>query len=192
MADQALKSNSRNSSESQGPVVSSWSCFNCRRRKSRCNRQSPCGFCSKAGVECLYPFSGRKPTRQHNSATASVPSSRAPRPRKRSEVQVQELLSRLRQLESVVDDMKAQARDEDSTPRHTNSGNVPTRSSKLDSTTHIDAAPHDIHAMDAHHDNTQKLSRSFGSLHVCEEGTLYTSNGFWTALHGEVSSASVA
>ncbi|KAL7952942.1 fungal-specific transcription factor domain-containing protein [Trichoderma compactum] len=188
MADQTLKSNSRNPSESQGPVVSSWSCFNCRRRKSRCNRQSPCGFCSKAGVECLYPFSGRMPTRQHNSATASVPSSRAPRPRKRSEVQVQELLSRLRQLESVVDSMKAQARDEDSTPRHTNSGNVPTRNSVSDSTTQIDPAPHDIHATDAYHDNTQKLSRSFGSLHVCEEGTLYTSNGFWTALHGELRS----
>ncbi|KAL6831516.1 fungal-specific transcription factor domain-containing protein [Trichoderma sp. SZMC 28015] len=188
MADQGLKSNSRNPSESQGSVVSSWSCFNCRRRKSRCNRQSPCGFCSKAGVECLYPFSGRMPTRQHNSATASVPSSRAPRPRKRSEVQVQELLSRLRQLESVVDGMKAQARDEDSTPRHTNSGNVPARNSKLDSTTQIDPASHDIHAMDAYHDNTQKLSRSFGSLHVCEEGTLYTSNGFWTALHGELRS----
>ncbi|PNP48042.1 hypothetical protein THARTR1_10384 [Trichoderma harzianum] len=128
------------------------------------------------------------PTRQHNSATASTPSSRAPRPRKRSQVQVQELLSRLRELESVVDGMKAQARDEDSTPRHTNSDDVPTRSSKPDSTTRIDPAPHDIHAMDAYHDNTQKLSRSFGSLHVCEEGTLYTSNGFWTALHGELRS----
>ncbi|KAL7915530.1 fungal-specific transcription factor domain-containing protein [Trichoderma velutinum] len=188
MADQTSKSNSQKPSESQGPVVSSWSCFNCRRRKSRCNRQSPCGFCSKAGVECLYPFSGRMPTRQHNSATASVPSSRAPRPRKRSEVQLQELLSRLRQLENVVDGMKAQARDEDSTPRHTNSSNVDTRSSKLDSTTEEGLAPHDIHAMEAYHDNTHKVSRSFGSLHVCEEGTLYTSNGFWAALHGELRS----
>ncbi|KAK4082699.1 transcriptional regulator family: Fungal Specific TF [Trichoderma aggressivum f. europaeum] len=42
--------------------------------------------------------------------------------------------------------------------------------------------------MDVYHEDTQKLNGSFGSLHVCEEGTLYTSNGFWTALHGELRS----
>ncbi|UKZ72453.1 hypothetical protein TrVFT333_000082 [Trichoderma virens FT-333] len=125
------------------------------------------------------------PTRQHNSTTASVPSNRTPLPRKRSEVQVQELLSRLRQLESVVDGMKAQAQDKDCTLRHTNSGNAGPNNNGLGSAVEEEDADNTL-AINSHHDLSNKLSRSFGSLHVCESGTLYTSNGFWAALHGEL------
>lgn len=179
------KGGSQNSGESQGPVVSSWSCFNCRRRKSRCNRQSPCGFCSKAGVECLYPFTGRMPTRQHNSTTASVPSTRAP-PRKQSQAQVQELLSRLRQLENVVDSLKAQAQDKDFIPGHTDSGNTSPSKNGEGSTAEEEASSLDAHTINSRHNLSYGLSKSFGRLHVCESGIMYTGNGFWAALHGEV------
>lgn len=186
MATQMPNSGSRNSSGSQGPVVSTWSCFNCRRRKSRCNRQSPCEFCSKAGVECLYPFTGRMPTRQHNSTTAAVPSSRAPPPRKESDVQARELLSRLRQLENVVNSLKGQAQDKDFIPRHTNSGNMSPNKSSESSTAEGEGSPISTHPIDSRHNLSYNLSKSFGRLHVCESGTMYTGNGFWAALHGEV------
>ncbi|KAK4135465.1 hypothetical protein BT67DRAFT_277667 [Trichocladium antarcticum] len=38
-------------------------CVNCRSRKLKCDRQIPvCARCAKAGGECLYPESRRKPT----------------------------------------------------------------------------------------------------------------------------------
>lgn len=185
IATKMQKGGSQNSGESQGPVVSSWSCFNCRRRKSRCNRQNPCGFCSKAGVECLYPFTGRMPTRQHNSATAAVPSSRTP-PRKQSQAQVQELLSRLRQLENVVDSLKAQAQDKDFIPGHTDSGNTSPSRNDESSTAGEEESSIDAHTISSRHNLSYGLSKSFGKLHVCESGSMYTGNGFWAALHGEV------
>ncbi|KAL7940495.1 fungal-specific transcription factor domain-containing protein [Trichoderma barbatum] len=188
MEAQIPKSGSQSSSVGQDPVVSSWSCFNCRRRKSRCNRQNPCAFCYKAGVECLYPSTGRMPTRQHNPTTSSITSHQTPQSRKRSEMQVQELLSRLKQLESVVDGMKAEAHDKDLPSRHTNLGNVSPGNSEPSSRVEREAASSGAHAMDSYHDLSHDLSRSFGSLHVCEGGTLYTSNGFWAALQGELRS----
>lgn len=180
MATEAPRNSAQGSGDGQGSVVSSWSCFNCRRRKARCNRQSPCTFCSKAGVECSYPFTGRMPTRQHNPATASVTSVQARPPRKRSELQVQELLERLRQLESVVDEMKGQ--DKKDTPHYNRSGHAkdPNSGAEADSTTG------GSETTESCSDLSHQLSKTFGSLHVCEGGTLYTSNGFWAALHGEV------
>lgn len=179
MATQIPKSDSKNSSRSQGPTVSSWSCFNCRKRKSRCNRQSPCGFCFKAGVECLYPFTGRMPIRQHNSKTVSAPSSRAPPPQKQSKAQVQELLSRLRQLENVMGSLNL---------RRTDAGDMSPSKNGEGSTAEEEGAPLDTHTnnMKSPHDLSHTLSKSFGSLHACESGTIYTGNSFWTALHGEV------
>ncbi|KAL7808725.1 fungal-specific transcription factor domain-containing protein [Trichoderma aethiopicum] len=181
MATEAPMNSAQGSGDGQGSVVSSWSCFNCRRRKARCNRQSPCTFCSKAGVECSYPFTGRMPTRQHNPTTASVTSVQARPPRKRSELQVQELLERLRQLESVVDEMKGQ--DKKDTPHYNRWGHAkddPNSGAEADSTTG------DSGTTESCSDLSHQLSKTFGSLHVCEGGTLYTSNGFWAALHGEL------
>lgn len=31
------------------------SCLECRRRKIRCDRDLPCSYCTKVGVECSYP-----------------------------------------------------------------------------------------------------------------------------------------
>ncbi|KAL4881245.1 fungal-specific transcription factor domain-containing protein [Aspergillus karnatakaensis] len=62
------------------------SCITCRRRKVRCNKRSPCSNCTKAGIECIFP-----------------PPGRAPRKVKRPQAENTELLSRLRQLESIVE-----------------------------------------------------------------------------------------
>ncbi|KAL2826804.1 fungal-specific transcription factor domain-containing protein [Aspergillus cavernicola] len=62
------------------------SCITCRRRKVRCDKRSPCSNCVKAAIECIFP-----------------PPGRAPRKTKRPPAENVELLSRLRQLESIVE-----------------------------------------------------------------------------------------
>ncbi|KAL2871069.1 putative C6 transcription factor [Aspergillus lucknowensis] len=62
------------------------SCITCRRRKVRCDKRNPCSNCVKAGIECMFP-----------------PPGRAPRKTKRPPAENAELLSRLRQLESIVE-----------------------------------------------------------------------------------------
>lgn len=59
------------------------SCVTCRRRKVRCDKNSPCSNCVKQGIECVFPGPGRAPRK----------------PRKAPD---SELLSRLRRLEGVV------------------------------------------------------------------------------------------
>ncbi|RFU80574.1 fungal specific transcription factor domain-containing [Trichoderma arundinaceum] len=150
--------------------------------------QSPCAFCSKAGLECLYPFTGRMPTRQHNPATASVASVRATPVRKQSEFQVLELLGRLRHLESVVDGMKAAGKGANPETPHTKLGNSRPSDGRASLGTEGEATSSDTGTTGPSHDQSYTLSKSFGSLHICESGTLYTSNGFWATLHGELRS----
>ncbi|KAM0511833.1 hypothetical protein ACHAPE_009509 [Trichoderma viride] len=99
------------------------------------------------------------PTRQHNSTTASVPSSRAP-PQKQSQAQVQELLSRLRQLENVVDSLKAQAQDKDLIPSHTDSGNTSTSKNGESSTAEEEGPSIDAPTINSRHNISYGLIKS--------------------------------
>ncbi len=104
-----------------------------------------------------------------------------------------ELLSRLKQLERVVDDMRTKGEavdfaghqssesESDSDPGN---GGVSLRAEG-------DAASNDSSPARPCHNHSYRLHRSFGSLHLCESGALYTGNAFWTALHGEVTSLSM-
>ncbi|KUJ15965.1 uncharacterized protein LY89DRAFT_697951 [Mollisia scopiformis] len=42
--------------------MQSQACDVCHRRKSRCDKRHPCGYCQKAGVECKYTDRSREPT----------------------------------------------------------------------------------------------------------------------------------
>lgn len=79
-------------------VASPWSCFNCRRRKARCTRHDPCAQCSKSGLQCVFPSSGRMPTRQHDPAAASTIPTR----------KNLGLLNRVKQLEATVERLSSQ------------------------------------------------------------------------------------
>lgn len=45
----------------EGPKLLQRSCFDCSRRKVRCNKQFPCDNCVRLGLECKFPPPGRKP-----------------------------------------------------------------------------------------------------------------------------------
>ncbi|KAK5055180.1 hypothetical protein LTR84_012929 [Exophiala bonariae] len=72
------------------PHLNPRSCTTCRRRKVRCNKHDPCANCVKAGVECIFPGPGRAPRKSRKPPDA-------------------ELLSRLRRLEGVVNNLGAGA-----------------------------------------------------------------------------------
>lgn len=42
-------------------TLSERSCYDCNRRKVRCDKTSPCANCVRLGVECQFPPPGRKP-----------------------------------------------------------------------------------------------------------------------------------
>lgn len=64
------------------------SCGTCRRRKVRCNKESPCSNCVKSGAECVFPSPGRAPRRSKGSSNT-------------------QLHSRLKRLENVIESIRA-------------------------------------------------------------------------------------
>jgi hypothetical protein len=82
--------------------------------------------------------------------------------------------------------MKTKAQDGDFGSRHTNLGNSSPSNGELSSAVESEEASGDAVTTGISHDRSSKLDKSFGSLHICESGTLYTGNGFWATLHGEV------
>lgn len=74
--------------ENVDAIIHKRSCTRCNQRKAKCNRKSPCTACIKAGEKCSFPGDKRAP-RQLN---------RPP---------VGELLVRLKELESEVDELRS-------------------------------------------------------------------------------------
>lgn len=79
-----------------------WNCLTCRRRKIRCDRRFPCSHCTKSGLECTFPVSGRTPTRRdQHPAAAGSPSNLGGQKRQA------DLLTRIKHLEGIVDSLSA-------------------------------------------------------------------------------------
>lgn len=69
------------------------SCTTCRRRKVKCDKKQPCGNCTKAHIDCIFPAPGRAPRK----------------PRKPQDA---ELMDRLRKLEGVVQSLGMQVEED--------------------------------------------------------------------------------
>ncbi|KAL2863150.1 putative C6 transcription factor [Aspergillus lucknowensis] len=76
---------------SEGRRTHRRSCFLCRSRKVKCDRQQPCGACVRAASNCVYPSgTGRAPKRPRQSVNNSA------------------VLSRLGRLESIIRQLEGQ------------------------------------------------------------------------------------
>ncbi|KAL2848077.1 fungal-specific transcription factor domain-containing protein [Aspergillus pseudoustus] len=141
------------------------SCVTCRRRKVRCNKRSPCSNCVRAGIECIFPSPGR-----------------APRKTKRPPPENAELLSRLRQLESIVeaaithpnplatpsppqDGGDCSGGEPPSPPRNEGATGCPKSTGRDQPTT---------------------LEHEFGRLVIEDNRSRYVSNRFWASLGDEI------
>lgn len=88
------------------------SCTNCRKRKVKCNKTSPCSACDRSSLVCIFPNRARLPRgRTSGSKTANV-----------------ELLRRVNKLEELLE--KANGNPKDGSPK---ASAPPPRSEPLDS-----------------------------------------------------------
>jgi hypothetical protein len=147
------------------------SCITCRRRKVRCNKRSPCSHCIRAGIECIFP-----------------PPGRAPRKTKRPPPENAELLSRLRQLESIVESAitNPNAQATPSPPQQSSnrsSGEPPSKFGNEGQT---------VCPKSMGRDQPTSLEHEFGRLVIDHNRSRYVSNRFWASLGDEVSCSLVS
>ena len=143
------------------PRLNPRSCVTCRRRKVRCNKESPCANCVRAGIECVFPGPGRAPRKSRKPPDA-------------------ELLARLRRLEGVVHSLGAQV-DENgvvSSPTLAGSADIRARFG--------DAQSGDSPTSDRSDSKRQSIDNRLGRLVINEDRSRYVSNTFWTGMSDEV------
>ncbi|KAL3447975.1 fungal-specific transcription factor domain-containing protein [Aspergillus insuetus] len=141
------------------------SCITCRRRKVRCNKRLPCSHCIRAGIECIFP-----------------PPGRAPRKTKRPPPENAELLSRLRQLESIVESAitNPNAQATPSPPQqgsNRSSGEPPSKFGNEGQT---------VCPKSMGRDQPTSLEHEFGRLVIDHNRSRYVSNRFWASLGDEI------
>ncbi|KAI1351039.1 hypothetical protein F5Y01DRAFT_325585 [Xylaria sp. FL0043] len=156
------------------------SCVVCRSRKVRCNKESPCSNCRRAGIPCVVPSADRPPrwARRlerfaHNAAagerSAQAAAATAP---------AAELMERLRNLENLVKELNSQL---EQAHAHSNSstGNSPGSSANDRDSDHQAAASLTSEG--------SGIQSQFGRLVLNDAGrSRYVSSGFWSRVNDEI------
>ena len=155
------------------------SCVVCRSRKVRCDKQSPCSNCKRAGIPCVVPSADRPPRwarrmeRFAQNAAAGGKSAQvaAPPPA--------QVMERLRNLESLVKDLSSQL-EQAHALSNPSTGNSPASSTN----------DHDGEHRAATHSPAggSSIQSQFGRLVLNDAGrSRYMSSGFWSHVNDEVS-----
>jgi hypothetical protein len=153
------------------------SCVTCRRRKVRCNKRTPCSNCVKAGIECVFPPPGRAPRKTKRPHDA-------------------ELLSRLRRLEGVIEQLSGQKPGAaeplsavSSPSQHEPGPASPTEARQTTpqtQTADVGKCPFGLDS-DPQATKPRNLEHEFGRLVIDEGRSRYVSNRLWASLGDEVS-----
>lgn len=153
------------------------SCVVCRTRKVRCNKESPCSNCLRAGIPCVIPSADRPPRwarrleRVAHNAAAEERLAQAARP------PTAQVMERLRNLESLVKDLSSQL-EQAHAAANSSAGNSPASSHDRDGDNQRTAAP--IAA-------TSSMQSRFGRLVLNDASrSRYVSSGFWSRVNDEV------
>lgn len=160
---------------SQQATLNLWNCLTCRRRKIRCDRRSPCSHCSKGGLECTFPVSGRIPTRRYNPSSSTGS----------NEKQI-ELLNRVRRLESMVEVLSSQHGGDTESQRDPLSADILPVVGVADFPG--DPATKETYPdlLRGREEALSKVTQEFGRLMVAKNGSLYIGSHFWAAIFDEV------
>jgi len=142
-----------------------WNCVSCRRRKLRCDRRHPCAPCTKSNIDCIFPVSGRIPSRSRLGDRAA-------------QKQV-ELVGRLRRLEAMVGGLSSQVESaagmtSNDLPLPGSNGATSVTSSEQSSSI-LNGIPEVL-----------QVTEDFGVLEVASNGDLVVGEGFWTVFCKEV------
>lgn len=142
------------------------SCVTCRRRKVRCNKRSPCSNCVKGGVECVYPPPGRLR-------------------RKTKRPQDAELMTRLKRLEGVIENLSGKNSETESSVASTVASPAPRNNDAATNKqppSNQDGPSPRLENLDPN----KELQGGFGRLVIEEGRSRYVSNRLWASLGDEV------
>ncbi|KAI1427110.1 hypothetical protein F5Y12DRAFT_197536 [Xylaria sp. FL1777] len=153
------------------------SCVVCRSRKVRCNKESPCSNCRRAGIPCVVPSADRPPRwarrleRFAHNAAAGERSAQAAAPT----VQVME---RLRNLENLVKELSSQL-EQAHALSNSSTGNSPASSTNDRDGDHQTATSFTA--------GGGTIQSQFGRLVLKDGGrSRYVSSGFWSRVNDEL------
>ncbi|KAI1748769.1 hypothetical protein F4782DRAFT_341852 [Xylaria castorea] len=155
------------------------SCVVCRSRKVRCDKQSPCTNCRRAGIPCVIPSADRPPRwarRLERVAHNAVAGERAAQAVDTPTAQVME---RLRSLESLVKDLSSQLEQAHVAANSSSTGNSPASFAQDPDGEHQKSVPLTM--------GTGTIQSQFGRLVLDDVSrSRYVSSGFWSRVNDEL------
>jgi hypothetical protein len=162
------------------------SCAVCRSRRVRCDKQSPCSNCRRAGITCVYPSPNRPPrwARCFEASTGKAAASSDSAPRD-TDPNIGDVTDRLRDLESLIKDLRCQLETAQAANRHSPSS--PALNVAAHSPQHIDG---DSNQQENKPLTTPAVSvdKQFGRLVIQDDSrSRYVSSGFWSEVNDKVS-----
>ncbi|KAF2101309.1 hypothetical protein NA57DRAFT_72750 [Rhizodiscina lignyota] len=167
---------------SPAPPLKLRSCVVCRSRRVRCDKQSPCSNCRRAGIACVFPSPDRPlrwPRRflNNNPTTSNVPASQDAGP------DMDKVVDRIRNLESLVKELRGQLEEAHAAARSAGSSSYgvdPSESVSQDR----DANHHGDTSLIT---NSSSVQKQFGRL-VLQDASRshYVSTGFWSEVNDEL------
>jgi hypothetical protein len=174
---------SERSSASTKPsdVLKLRSCTVCRNRRVRCDKQSPCSNCRRAGVACTFPSSDRPPRWARRFERAKDVASNGPA--LHTDPDVDNVEDRIRNLEQVVQELRSQLELGHVGHRSETGSTSETGPAGVNNDNHRDAQRGSLLDNDA-----SGVQKHFGRLVLQDAGQgRYVSNGFWSEVQDEVS-----
>jgi hypothetical protein len=162
------------------------SCVVCRKRKVRCDKQSPCSNCRRANIACVSSSTNGPPrwARRYERIARASAGSDPVAPHDANPGGVTKVIDRLRNLESLVKELSGQLEQAHAAASSVGGGSSGIGSPES-SNQDLEAEHRTGSSPAADSDNVQK---HFGRLVLQDShGSRYVSSGFWSRVNDEVS-----
>ena len=174
----------RTPSSTPTPASKLRSCVICRKRKVRCDKQSPCSNCSRANVACVFPSTDRPPrwARRLERITNDAPASNALSPQG-TDPGVGRVMDRVRNLECLVKQLRGQL--EQAQAAASSAGGALSEATSPGSSAQDPDAEHQRDTSPA--TTTSSVQKQFGRLVLQDASrSRYISSAFWSRVNDEV------
>jgi hypothetical protein len=167
------------------PSLKLRSCVTCRQRRVRCDKESPCSNCRRAGIACVVPSSDRPPrwARRLEALAKNTAASHSPAVGD-TDLGNAGAVERIRHLENLVKELRGQL---EQTHEAAHSSNATLSGVNLSGSfpQHL-GAEHDTETPLAA--KTNSVQKQFGRLVLQNAShSRYISSGFWSEVSDEVS-----
>ncbi|KAI0545913.1 hypothetical protein F4679DRAFT_448701 [Xylaria curta] len=153
------------------------SCVVCRSRKVRCDKQSPCSNCRRAGIPCVVPSADRPPRWARRLERVAHNAAAGERAAQAADAPTAQVMERLRSLETLVKDLSSQL-EQAHVAANSSTGNSPASSTQ--------DREGDLHRS-APLTGTSSIRSQFGRLVLGDASrSRYVSSGFWSRVNDEL------